>query len=144
MDLLPWFRRIPGQEINVRLPFAPSTPKIIIDTVETDTFTLSILETRTYNAYAALSNISIPITQGILSEAVKGIPSKRIREYATPAWMYSGPTTHQTLFTEADVYYSDLAYELEIERQRQTEYSVGWSWQWGYTDETLPQIVYYV
>ncbi len=37
MDLLPWFRRIPGHEINVRLPSAPSTPKVTIDTVETDT-----------------------------------------------------------------------------------------------------------
>jgi len=36
MDLLPWFRRIPGHEINVRIPSAPNTPKVTIDTVETD------------------------------------------------------------------------------------------------------------
>jgi len=149
MDLLPWFRRIPGHEINVRLPSAPNTPKATIDTVETDTITPLTLETRTYNAYAALSNISIPITQGIDGPiALKNIPQINKDDPGHADWWYrvhhgsSEPSTSYRSPIEAD-YDWEMAWQREEER-RHTQYTPGYAWDWGYTDETFPQIVYYV
>lgn len=145
MNLLAWYSRIPGHEQNVRVPSSFSRRAVIVreDTIPTVIPTQSILSTRTYNAYATLSNISIPITQGIDGPiALENIPQINKDDPGKPDWWYrvhhgsSEPSTYRSPI-EADHDW-EMAWQREEER-REAAWTPGNWWSWGYTDETIPQ-----
>jgi len=148
MDLLAWYSRIPGHEQNVRVPSSFSRHAVVVreDTIPTEVPTQPII---LLNPYAALSNISIPITQGIDGPiALENIPQINKDDPGHADWWYrvhhgsSEPSTSYRSPIEADHDW-EMAWQREEER-RHTQYTPGHAWDWGYTDETLPQIVYYI
>jgi hypothetical protein len=139
MDLLSWFRRIPGHDINVRIPSSPHLPHSPTDTVESSPTALDLFGFPDWN-FSGGMDISIPIRQVIPVEAAKGIPSKRVRDYATPpgivyGFQYRG--TSQPYYTFEDDYAWEMNWQREEER-RATQWTPGNWWSWGFTDETIP------
>lgn len=109
MDLLSWFRRIPGHDINVRIPSSPHLPHSPTDTVESSPTALDLFGFPDWN-FSGGMDISIPIRQVIPVEAAKGIPSKRKRESSSSVrrtnwsgehwwdrWDFNTPAHHQIM-----------------------------------------------
>lgn len=119
MDLLPWFRRIPGQEINVRLPSAPNTPKVTIDTVETErewsTYELAVIGY--YNRFGYVE----PGDRSIIEDYYESVRPESTRDP-----QYTDYPDAVNSFTE-DYYFAP--YAMQIGR---------------WTDETVPQIVRWI